>query len=658
MENRIYKIILFFILLFSIPMRAQEQLTFQPDSIPPQFQQLKKYHHQPVLYLSHWNELKEKTESETENRDINLYYLYQDLNDLYYLQNKVDSVRKYTLILKDICKRLNYEKGYYKNWYYLCMSIIFSQSNHEKNSEMEEMYNEAHARKSKIGMAFSLNVIGNFYGTDMDYEKAKPYIEQAMKLFEQLRYWDEYSTLTANYIIILKHLEEEAAAKQTFYHLDSLSNASSQGKPLMAPDAVAMIKDMAADVFSTPQDTLILKKYMVELEELYRKHPDMPRIYLYNTKGKYAALKEDKLTVIAYLDSCINYYKSVHDIVNLKRVYHNIARNLFSIGKYREAYETLNTYANLSDSLAMTDSRQQLNELSTRYNMNRLELEAKNISLQARNVQFVHACVLILVLLSTLIIGVKFYLHKLKVNRILQKQTDELKQANDRAQRAQTMKTAFIQNMNHEIRTPLNSIVGFSECLAQIPMSPEETKEISATIKKSSDNLLKIISDMISIANFDSESETVSYTDISIDTFCHGIIHEMSEYTQSGVRLFYTPGEKDIILSSNEHIVHQICSNLLHNALKFTTSGEVELKCEADSQKKKLYFYVRDTGPGVNSQLKEKIFERFYKVDSFVPGAGLGLALCRVLAERIGAQVYLDDNYHTGCLFVFEHPLP
>lgn len=658
MKSCIFLITILFTFLLPSAIRAEKQIEFQPDSIPPIFAELKKYHHQRTSYLSLWNEIKEEVDSKTGNRDIDLYYLYQDRNYFHYYQGDVDSVKKYTPIIKNICRRLNYEKGYYKNWYYLCMSIIFSQNDHEKINEMEEMYNEAHSLKSEIGMAFSLNVIGNFYGTELNYEKAKPYIEQAMHLFEQLQYWDEYSTLTANYITILKHMEQATVAKQAFYHLDSLANITYHGKALMTPITIAMIKDIAADVFTAPQDTLILKKYIKELEELYQKHPSMPPMYLYNTKWKYAALKNDESGVIAYLDSNANYYKDTHDIVNLKRMYHNIARKLNSFGRYKEAYEKLTTFTNLSDSLTMTDTRQQLNELSTRYNMNKLELEAKNISLRARNMQFIYACVLIFVLVCTLIIGVKFYLHKLKVNRILQKQTDELKQANDRAQRAQSMKTAFIQNMNHEIRTPLNSIVGFSECLTQIPMNPEEVKEITTTIKKSSESLLKIISDMISIANLDSETETLKYTDISIDTFCREIIHEMSEYSQPGVKLFYTPDKKDMSFSSNEYVVHQIFSNLLHNALKFTTKGEVEIKYKVDEEAQKIYFCVRDTGPGVDSKLKEKIFERFYKIDDFVPGAGLGLALCRILAERIGAHIYLDDNYHPGCLFVFEHPLP
>ena len=219
------------------------------------------------------------------------------------------------------------------------------------------------------------------------------------------------------------------------------------------------------------------------------------------------------------------------------------------------------------------------------------------------------------------------------------------------------MKTAFIQNMNHEVRTPLNAIVGFSECLAEIPLSKAETKEISATIKKNSDNLLKIISDMISIANIDSGDQTLTYQEIPVNELVNKLLQEMKEYAQAKVKFYYTPCQTDYILSSNEDIVHQILINLLHNALKFTSSGEVELSYEVDNKNYKLYFHVRDTGIGVKSELKEKIFSRFYKVDSFVPGAGLGLSLCRILAERIEARVYLDDTYQNGCLFTFEHPL-
>lgn len=453
-------------------------------------------------------------------------------------------------------------------------------------------------------------------------------------------------------------MDKKQEAQNVFYHLDSLADVSLNTSTINMDTArILMIKDMASVVFTEPQDTIVLRKYLTEMENLYRKSPHVSRIYLYSTKKEYATLKGDFDILLAYLDSCAEYYQNSHNMTNLKRMYNNKASALHQSHRYDEAYLMLRKYVSLSDSLYKNDTQKQLNELSTRYNLNKLELEARDLSLKARNIQFFYACTLIVVLVAALIIGFKFYRHKLKNNRLLRKQAQELQQANEKAQQAQLMKTAFIQNMNHEVRTPLNAIVGFSECLAEIPMSQEETREISATIKKNSDNLLKIISDMISIANIDSGDQRLTYQDIPVNKFANKLLQEMKEYIQPKVKFYYTPCQTDYILSSNEDIVHQILINLLHNALKFTSSGEVELSYEVDNKNNKLYFHVRDTGIGVKSELKEKIFSRFYKVDSFIPGAGLGLSLCRILAERIKARVYLDDTYHDGCLFTFEHPL-
>ena len=105
---------------------------------------------------------------------------------------------------------------------------------------------------------------------------------------------------------------------------------------------------------------------------------------------------------------------------------------------------------------------------------------------------------------------------------------------------------------------------------------------------------------MISIANIDSGDQTLTYQEIPVNELVNKLLQEMKEYAQAKVKFYYTPCQTDYILSSNEDIVHQILINLLHNALK---------------------------------------------------------SLCRILAERIEARVYLDDTYQNGCLFTFEHPL-
>ena len=658
MRNGLYLIVILCTFLLSTQTKAQKEVKFNQDSIPPAFSKLKTYYNQPEVYLSHWEKIKKDIDNKKGDKTTDLFYLYKDKNYFYYKHGDIDSMKKYTPIIKDLSLRLHNEAEYYRNWSLLCANIIYANASEDDMKELDKMYNDALDRKSEVGLAFSLNEIANFYGANKNYAKALPYITQAMQLFEKLKFWDEYTPLCANYMVILMSMDKKQEAQNVFYHLDSLADVSLNTSTInMDTTRILMIKDMASVVFTEPQDTIVLRKYLTEMENLYRKSPHVSRIYLYSTKKEYATLKGDFDILLAYLDSCAEYYQNSHNMTNLKRMYNNKASALHQSHRYDEAYLMLRKYVSLSDSLYKNDTQKQLNELSTRYNLNKLELEARGLSLKARNIQFFYACTLIVVLVVALIIGIKFYRHKLKNNRLLKKQAQELQQANEKAQQAQLMKTAFIQNMNHEVRTPLNAIVGFSECLAEIPLSKAETKEISATIKKNSDKLLKIISDMISIANIDSGDQRLTYQEIPVNELANKLLQEMKEYIQPKVKFYYTPCQTDDILSSNEDIVHQILINLLHNALKFTSSGEVELSYEVDNKNNKLYFHVRDTGIGVKSELKEKIFSRFYKVDSFVPGAGLGLSLCRILAERIEARVYLDDTYQDGCLFTFEHPL-
>ena len=658
MRNGLYLIVILCTFLLSTQTKAQKEVKFNQDSIPPAFSKLKIYYNQPEVYLSHWEKIKKDIDNKKGDKTTDLFYLYKDKNYFHYKHGDIDSMKKYTPIIKDLSLRLHNEAEYYRSWSLLCANIIYSNASEDDMKELDKMYNDALDRKSEVGLAFSLNEIANFYGANKNYAKALPYITQAMQLFEKLKFWDEYTPLCANYMVILMSMDKKQEAQNVFYHLDSLADVSLNTSTInMDTTRILMIKDMASVVFTEPQDTIVLRKYLTEMENLYRKSPHVSRIYLYSTKKEYATLKGDFDILLAYLDSCAEYYQNSHNMTNLKRMYNNKASALHQSHRYDEAYLMLRKYVSLSDSLYKNDTQKQLNELSTRYNLNKLELEARGLSLKARNIQFFYACTLIVVLVAALIIGIKFYRHKLKNNRLLKKQAQELQQANEKAQQAQLMKTAFIQNMNHEVRTPLNAIVGFSECLAEIPLSKTETKEISATIKKNSDKLLKIISDMISIANIDSGDQRLTYQEIPVNELANKLLQEMKEYIQPKVKFYYTPCQTDYILSSNEDIVHQILINLLHNALKFTSSGEVELSYEVDNKNNKLHFHVRDTGIGVKSELKEKIFSRFYKVDSFVPGAGLGLSRCRILAERIEARVYLDDTYQDGCLFTFEHPL-
>ena len=214
-----------------------------------------------------------------------------------------------------------------------------------------------------------------------------------------------------------------------------------------------------------------------------------------------------------------------------------------------------------------------------------------------------------IILLFILFFRMTVYRRQLKLNAKIHQQDLQLIAANEKIQKANEMKNVFIQNMNHEIRTPLNTIVGFADCLATPnTFSSDEIKEISNTIK-------------------------------------------------TNVHLHATLKEEDFTMISDKKMIHQILFNLLHNAVKFTSEGEIELSYEITPDKKEIHFLVRDTGIGIPKEEQKKVFERFYKVNSFTQGSGLGLSLCQILVQRLQGSLYLDNEYKKGSLFVFIHPL-
>lgn len=653
---------IFFIFLFTSQIEAKEQMKFDPDSVPPAFSELNSQIYNPATFLPLWYKLYGEIEAKESDKTVDLYYLYRDRILFHYENGELDSLKKYTPIFKDLCLDVGDEYQYYRSWDLLCELMLFSNLEEESIVEHQKMQDDATERKSEIGLAFSTIRIGMSYATRREFAKAEPYFQHPLNVFEKMKCWNDYIISASNYIIVQLHIGHKEEALSTYLHLDSIANAFIAENDIEKnARRIIAIKEMASEVYSElykePKDTLILKKYLNEMEDFYRKVPNSPRIHLYNSKIHYATVTNNFPELIAYQDSLAQYYIKCENRVGLSDIYYNMAESQFKLQKYKDAYLTLHKHVELSDSIYKKDFQEQLTEMSTRYNVNKLELDAQKARMDARNTQYYYACALIIILTIALLISLKFYLHKLKSNHLLEKQAQELIQANERVQKAQLVKTAFIQNMNHEIRTPLNAIVGFSECLASIPMEPEEIQEMSSLIKKNSDNLLKLISDTIAIANIDSDESALNYQDISLDELCTSLIQEMQANATQDVKLYYTPGKTDCTFTSDRSIVTQILSNLLHNALKFTQCGEVELSYGIDNDKKELHLYVRDTGPGVSSELKEQIFERFYKVDSFTQGAGLGLSLCRILAERLKAHVYLDDSYHEGCLFVLAHPI-
>lgn len=256
-------------------------------------------------------------------------------------------------------------------------------------------------------------------------------------------------------------------------------------------------------------------------------------------------------------------------------------------------------------------------------------------------------------------------------NQEIEKQNLELKYAIEKAEESDKLKTAFLQNMSHEIRTPLNAICGFTNMLGHNNLQEDKKHNFINIIKNSSNQLLQIVTDILTIASIETNQETVNIEPVSVNDLLIELLNQYKLQLKNHNLAIFT----HITLSASasecytdRQKLYQILNNLLANALKFTIYGSIDfgyelIKHSTDEPHDEigyLEFFVKDTGIGIKKEYHQSIFEPFRQVDTSESrrygSTGLGLSISKAFVELLGGSMRVESELGKGAAFYFTLP--
>lgn len=526
----------------------------------------------------------------------------------------------------------------------------------EKELNLIDSKEGANTIYKEIATAYT---IGTSFYTNQKNKEASPYLEKSLKLTEAL------PIKTKNYyqkriiwklcMSYSKSGRKQEATLLTKKLIDMLEqeyrNDYQKQRPFYKIDAYR-IQYYSFMISNLEQLTPKEEKYYWERTQQIGKKltNDFDRYNYYLCASNYytnSDIDNDLFKAIAANDTLIRLAWTLAP-QNLPGLLDTNSRLYEAKKDYQNALRCNKLSHHIKDSLSTNNARQQLNELQVKYDVNTLNSEKAELEIKNKKTLIISLSTLLII-----VIGVCSYLYfSLKREK---KMKAELKVLHRKAQESEKMKQAFINSICHEIRTPLNAIVGFSDLIMNEDIDEEIRREFPAEIQKSTLQLTGLVNSMLEVANLDVSEEKLPCEPTDIRNIC---IQEMERISPKlEIKYELDISEDTLLIPTNAQYLTMVIEHLLNNANKFTEKGVITLGYKVNHSNDKICISVTDSGCGIPKEKREEVFNRFSKLDSFVPGNGLGLYLCRLIVKRLDGEIIIDPDYTEGTRIIVNLPM-
>ena len=246
----------------------------------------------------------------------------------------------------------------------------------------------------------------------------------------------------------------------------------------------------------------------------------------------------------------------------------------------------------------------------------------------------------------------------------LEQKTTELEQANIELKKLDELRSSFLTNMSHELRTPLNSIIGYTELLLD-RIDGDVTKEQENSLTKvdnNAKNLLTLINEILDMSRIESGRVELDLSAVDVQDIIQTTISSLEPMINKKPLIIDTDFDENLPLAyADPDRVRQVVTNLLHNAIKFTSKGRITLSARRSQTPKFVEVCISDTGMGIREKDFDKLFDMFTPLDISATrpygGVGLGLSICKGLVEMQGGNIWVESKYGEGSKFYFTLPL-